>query len=318
MRYRKYAWLAITVMIACELVLSIPADVWAGDLENERFVITVREDGGLHVQLKGGSAVIFRPDFIILYNEKDPKLAFRPGDFGKVSYNVATWYTGQEGDKTNLKKVDTTKVAGDGFDPSVLQGDSQGRTSNYLHAAPIARISAKRPNIKDNVVRCEFPAHPSFHLSAQVELPQGDAFPVLTVRFRPSTSGYYSIGYAGAPENEPAAVDDVWQPLLWQGKRFPKQSFLTMAYRCPIPTALTTHNGYTVGVVADPNLLPFEPLPTSANSRFGVLVRNENGKAQPMLFSPVLGGEGSLMQGEKTFTFSAHFGSLPRQYHGGI
>ena len=61
--------------------------------------------------------------------------------------------------------------------------------------------------------------------------------------------------------------------------------------------------GVTVGVIADPADVPFR-LPTRANSRFGVMVRNAAGMVQPMLFAPVLGGKGSNLKIGGTAKFS--------------
>jgi hypothetical protein len=44
-------------------------------------------------------------------------------------------------------------------------------------------------------------------------------------------------------------------------------------------------------------------MPTPANSRFGVAVRNVAGEAQPTLFAPILGGVGSRMMGGEGFEF---------------
>jgi hypothetical protein len=107
----------------------------------------------------------------------------------------------------------------------------------------------------------------------------------------------------GAPETPPAAVDELWQPLIYNERRFPHESFLEAAYRCPLPTTLVTRSGVTTGVLADPAEYPFQPLPNFANSRFGVALRNQRGAAQPMLFAPLLGGAGSRMKAGETREF---------------
>jgi hypothetical protein len=62
-------------------------------------------------------------------------------------------------------------------------------------------------------------------------------------------------------------------------------------------------DGVTIGLIADPSELPFMPMPTVANSRFGVAVRNAEGRAQSTLFAPILGGLGSQMKAGQAFTF---------------
>lgn len=57
--------------------------------------------------------------------------------------------------------------------------------------------------------------------------------------------------------------------------------------------------------MAHPAEFPFDPLPTAANSRFGVAVRDRKGLASPMLFAPVPGGIGSETAPGGELTFSA-------------
>ena len=118
-----------------------------------------------------------------------------------------------------------------------------------------------------------------------------------------NADGWYSFGYVGAPEIPATAAQELWQPLTYNERRFPHESFLEAAYRCPLPTTLVTHGGVTTGVLADPAEYPFQPLPNFANSRFGVALRNARGLAQPMLFVPLLGGAGSRMKAGESREF---------------
>src|SRR5690606_25142549 len=99
-------------------------------------------------------------------------------------------------------------------------------------------------------------------------------------------------------------VEEIWQPLIWQEKRFPDKPYLTLAYRCPIPSALVEADDWTVGVLAAPEEFPFDPLPLLQNSRFGIAVRDSRGNAQPQLWAPVFGGVGSEMKTGDQFGFT--------------
>ncbi len=69
---------------------------------------------------------------------------------------------------------------------------------------------------------------------------------------------------------------------------------------------LVTRGGVTHGLSVDPRESPFR-LPTIANARFGVMLRNPKGQAQPSAFAPLLG------QGDSKFTAgqSASFAVRP-------
>jgi hypothetical protein len=90
---------------------------------------------------------------------------------------------------------------------------------------------------------------------------------------------------------------------VWTGKRFPNRSYFTKEFQCPIPWVMTGVGGAAIGVGADPAEMPYR-MPTISDSRFGVLVRNAAGEAQPMLFAPVLGGPGSTLAAGATTTFT--------------
>ena len=108
----------------------------------------------------------------------------------------------------------------------------------------------------------------------------------------PKSDGYYSVGFTGAPAISFASVEWVWQPLIWQGKRFPQDSYLTAEFQSPIPGILMGYSLRTVGVTAAAEQMPFR-LPTRENSLFGGVLRNASGYAQPMVFAPIYGGKES-------------------------
>ncbi|MBM3852312.1 MAG: hypothetical protein FJ399_04060 [Verrucomicrobia bacterium] len=153
-------------------------------------------------------------------------------------------------------------------------------------------------------LRWTFPVRPDVDLAAELDLPADGTAARLKFTATAKADGWYSFGYVGAPDAALADVAELWQPLIYNERRFPHESFLEAGYRCPLPTTLVTTGGVTIGVVADPTEYPFQPLPNLANSRFGVGLRNAQGRAQPMLFAPLLGGAGSRMRAGETREFA--------------
>src|SRR5690606_42007117 len=47
-------------------------------------------------------------------------------------------------------------------------------------------------------------------------------------------AGWYSAGYTGAPETRSSELNELWQPLIWQERRFPSESFLSAEYMCSL------------------------------------------------------------------------------------
>ncbi|HEU5146089.1 MAG TPA: hypothetical protein VFT90_05210, partial [Chryseosolibacter sp.] len=277
----------------------------APDLQNDRFEIYVGTDHSWIIKEKEGTAQWkFQPDFAVLSASEEPAMAMRPAGITNVMYNVVTWKasTATKFDHTKATRIGQD-VAGDGFDERILKGNNQNRTANLFKSGDLFRQRAISHETADKYVVFKFPANERFELSARLSFDSDTAFPTLQYTIRPLQENFYSVGYVGAPEHTIEKVSEIWQPLVWQEKRFPEQSFLTLAFQCPVPSALVCSGKNCVGVVADPEEFPFDPLPLLDNSRFGIAVRNEAGHAQPMLFAPPLGGKESYMKEGSAFNF---------------
>lgn len=250
----------------------------------------------------GGRNFEFKGDFYIYHTTQNPKMALRPSEIKKVQYNVITW----EGDavqKTINRVTRLAEQSGDGFDEQILKGDVQKRTADLfalqskLLIQPVKMTSQKGKTLFSYAKHKDFDFEASIHINAEFGLPE------LTYTLTPKVAGYFSVVYVGAPGFLPEETEEIWQPLIWQEKRFPDMSYVTAAFQCPVPTTFVQYKGFTLGVLAHPAEFPFNPLPTLDNSRFAVALRTSDGKASPMIMSPLLGGKGSLMKPGNAFSF---------------
>jgi hypothetical protein len=242
--------------------------------------------------------------FAVFHSKSDPKMAMRGGAAG-VRYNVVSWFNKDLDEKSaTVRKIEDSSSVGDGFDPEILRGSTSFRTSDLFQAAPFVMVTANAVRQEGDRWIYTFPQGPDFTLRAELSLPDAGAPPVLRYELTPETDGYFSVGYLGAPAHALDGVDEIWQPLVWQEKRFPSTSYMTLAFRTTVPSAFVTRQGTTIGVVVDASEFPFTPLPLAENSRFGVAVRNQNGLAQPMTFAPVLGGIDSKMKRGERYAFT--------------
>lgn len=254
--------------------------------------------GEVQVAMADGAIARFAPVVTVLAARTDPNLEMRWGQFPeqemKLSdtgsiYNVLTW-----GRKTT--GAGASAHVEDGFDPTVDRGYGPGRTANLFAAGRTTTLRATASRVEGGRIIWQFPAEAAVGLQAELDLPADGTAPRLRLQATAKEDGWYSFGYTGAPACPPAEAQELWQPLIYNERRFPHESFLEAAYRCPLPTTLVTRGGVTIGVLADPAEYPFQPLPNLGNSRFGVALRNAEGLAQPMLFAPLLGGAGSRMK----------------------
>jgi hypothetical protein len=267
--------------------------------------LTLRSDQSVEVTA-GDRAAVFTSDFVILHRTDDPQVSMRPSGLKAVTYNVPTWtaHAGAAADYTAVKRSEA--MGGDGLDDRILEGDAAGRTANVFASGENILLRASSAHVEGDAVVWDYPTDPRFSLTARVTQGASDTRPVLAFTLTPKTSGYFSVGYRGAPGNAAAALTEGWQPLIWTEKRLPERPFLTAAYMCPLPTALVTAGGTTTGVIADPVELPFQPLPTFENSRFGVALRDRDDTFRSLIFAPLMGGPGSRRDAGEAFTFKAH------------
>ncbi|MDI1248294.1 MAG: hypothetical protein PSV13_05365 [Lacunisphaera sp.] len=268
--------------------------------------LTLRLNGEVEVTGPDGARAVFAPVFNVLLTGNNPNLETRwgrykdgglkSGDTGST-YHVLTW--GKPADA-----VVTNEHVADGYDPDSDRFYGADRSPNLFAAGKLLTLRATGAREESGRIIWTFPPTDGVTLKAELVVPDDGSQPRLNLQAEVARPGWYSFGYVGAPACDPAAIDELWQPLVYTERRFPEDSFLEAAARCPLPTTLVRHGGTTVGVMADPAELPFQPMPTFAASRFGVALRNRAGQAQPMLFAPILGGAGSKLKAGDRFEFS--------------
>ncbi|MBO9152150.1 hypothetical protein ACFOTA_08025 [Chitinophaga sp. GCM10012297] len=258
-----------------------------------------------------GGRYVFAPAFTILYNAADPGMALKPAGIKKVSYNVLSWKVKDSGKADLVQQRVSAAVAGDGFDDKILRGKKEQRTVSIQHAGEKTELRANGMCRKGDTAFFSFPPASGFVLTAYA-VTNTRPYPLLRFSFTPTKPGYYSIGYTGAPSFSVDKTAALWQPMIWQEKRVPDASYLTPAFMAPLPTTMVYDGRTTVGVLASPEHLPFQPLPTLPNSQFGIALRNAQGLLQPQLYAPIPGGYGSLMKSGETFSFAMQLVAEPQ------
>lgn len=246
----------------------------------------------------------FNGDFYVYFTPVNPKMALRPSEIENVQYNVITW-EGKFKQKEVRQVVRKNEQSGDGFDDRILDGAVQQRTAdlfaleNKLLIRPVSVVH------RTDRIEFKYKKNENFEFSASIKKTSQYGFSELTFQLTPKVKGYYSVVYVGAPVVKTAEAEEIWQPMIWQEKRFPDMSYITAAFQCPVPTTFVQSKGVSMGVVAHPGEFPFEPLPLLENSRFAVVLRTIKGEASPMIMAPVLGGTESLREVNDSFSFKA-------------
>ena len=249
-----------------------------------------------------GTKSSYVPVFTIIRTPRDPELKMRPAGIENVLYNAATWRS-ESGDARRVERTDDQ--VGDGFDTSILEGAVESRTFSLFNIGENIEMHPSGAVADDGKIRFTYPEHELFALEAELGVDSVSGYPMLSCTLRPKADGYYSVGFTGYEATDTARVAELWQPMIWQERRFPDRSYATLAFRCPVPSAFVTTDGVSRGIVAHPTEFPFDPLPTAENSRFCIALRTADGKAAPMLFAPVPGGAESEMAAGDIYRFNA-------------
>jgi len=238
-------------------------------LRNDAYNIWPQPDGSLHIaNVEGGGFEVFRPEFTAIHSTDKPTTSRLK--WARPIYNLPAW------------KLTNGKIEADVF----KIGDV---------------IALSEPHITRSKTGITWTfTHDKLDLVAIVSLPGGKAEPRIDYQVELKAAGYGTFAYAGAPALKLADVARLWQPQVWDGRRLPEQSFLIGDDHCSIPGCLVQRADKlrTSGVMADPWKLPYE-MPHGRNRHFGVTVRNQNGEAQPLVFSPFPGSNARFKAGDE-------------------
>jgi len=248
------------IVVGLAIGLAAPTAAISADLavlKNDAYAVVVQADGTFTVQaLPDGNPAPFEPKFVAWHNAQGATNVSVKWD--RPIYNLLGW-----------------KLA-------------DGRTERDLYRAGESFVLS-RPKVDRQAGGVQWSlAEPRIELRALLSLPPGNAEPRIRYTMLPKQSGAWSLAYAGAPAAELKNVVELFQPLVWDGRRLPEESFLIPDDQCSIPGCLVETAAGTVGVMVEPRQFPFA-MPSHLVRRFGVAVRNADGKAQPICFTPLPG-----------------------------
>ncbi len=268
------------VLLFIVLLISLPGRSQSLK-DNDLYQAALNKDGSVTLRLKTVSKTyVIQPRFTVMQREDDPKS-------GTINAHRLVK------DFRGVVTVPTWKLR-----------VSEDRTPDFFLSAKPITLNASSAEITGDRIAWTFPPHPDFKLEATFYLPIGAKEPVMQYVFTPTRPAWYSVGFTGMPEMDAKEADAIWQPHVWQEKRFPQLSFLSPQDMCSLPSTMIEKDGVTAGVVAEPADFPYElPSLGQGNLKFGVLIRNPAGKAQPMIFAPLLGTKASQLPVNKPFSF---------------
>ncbi len=232
--------------------------------------------------LESGKTFKMVPRFTVISRPDDPRLAFK-----------------MKADRFMKQPIGSVRV------PHWSAPAGNEQVADFFRAGTVQHIIASAIEAGNDLLKLSFKEMPGFSLTATISFAKTGQ-PAVSYQFIAKQEGYYTIGFTGMPEYEARQLTALWQPPVWQEKRFPEVSFLSTEDMCSsLPATMVEANGLTLGLITDPSEIPFRlPYQPKGNIKMGVALRNEKGKAQPMIFAPVLGNLDSKMSAGQVYSFT--------------
>jgi hypothetical protein len=281
-------------------------------IENARYRVVVEQSQG------GPALVVSRldqpkalrrlaPSVRVLMTRQDP--GYRAVSLDEEVVLTAGW-------KRDTRPAHETELFATG--PGQPRPAPVPNETDVFAAAPSRQHMARAVTLQDaRTLAFSFEADASYDVSLAVSLEPGTAAPIIATSVTPRVAGFYSAAFAGLEARESAALDFVYQPLVWSWRRFPVKSYLTPEAMATTAATFVTAGGLTEGVAADPTEIPYR-FATFQSSRFGLTLRDADGQARPMLFAPVLGGDGSQRAAGQRFTFKTRYVLAAGDWYAGL
>lgn len=310
----------------------------AADLQNERYRLTLLGQKVL-VAVKGTPDQELIPEFTVLYSERNPGL-----DRNHTNYYLSHRYSVlwsrcavdlalmnewvNSPDMKAVHRFDRVDIVEDAAGQRTwFYKDRDGKVrarvggryaqgiSNPFMAGQQYRVTATRAVLTNDSIVWSFDEQDGFALTAQLTLPRPDGDPQIRYTLTARKPGWYSAAFTGAPTIK---VDDSLPvPQQAAGRGLRQFNHLISEAYLKLPRAHLASPGLNIAVVVDPAQSPFRIVSDGlvaftidnepSQSRYGLSIRRENGRLQPVAFAPILGGFGSKMKAGDSHDFQIHY-----------
>jgi hypothetical protein len=234
-------------------------------------------------------------------------------------------------------KPELLSAAVDGYNGVIRWKTSDGKVDLNIFNLVGKDIIANKVELENGKLVFSFPVSSYGKLSLQVLLPQANESPSFVMGIDAAKNGWYSLGFTGITPKTPEKLDFLYQPLVWSWKRFPSQPCITEESHATTAAVFINSNGFSEGIAPATEMIPyryalsanwsnkagkklgskFAYTKKTGNSLFGLSLRNNEGLAQPMVFAPLFGGEGSYIPKHHNYSFTCKYLFTPGDWLAG-
>ena len=299
------AWLAITTSILS-----------AAPISNQTYGIQPGADGSLEIKAGPGISTRIIPSFTVMVSEKEPGYSRNNSNIGLAPRTSLRWdkYNQPlEGLNLWLKEMGLTVLVTEdakgkrtwnyGGGKMILTGQyAQGTTNPFLAGQRFDLVPSEAV-IEGHTIHWKFTPDSRFAFSASLTLPEGNGDPEISYQLNATKPGFYSVAFTGAPGVSEGNL--VPQMALGRGKQF---NHVVAECTEKLPRVQVSDGRQNFLLVVHPESAPFTDRLIDFNtSRFGTMIRKDNGVLTPVVFAPVMGAASSKMRAGESRSFKLLF-----------
>ncbi len=164
-------------------LLSVPALASVIRLSNQRYDLDFNTIANVYELKEKSSGVVrsFTPAFYVIYRSTKPSMSL-----------------------LDISEDFNYKTVAFGGSPNLFTTNAGAFT---LRGTPVSVSD------KDGVITIVYQDNDNYQLTANISLPSGNQEPVVTSSLKSIKTGYFSVGFYGAPELDRTEVSEIFQPL---------------------------------------------------------------------------------------------------------
>ncbi|MFO1447212.1 MAG: hypothetical protein U1F61_03455 [Opitutaceae bacterium] len=296
-------------------------------LKNDRYLLTLDANQAVTVQVSGLPPQILQPEFTVMVSDRDPGYQVNHQNYPVAPRTAVRWSEFEEPVESLNRRLALPAEREARRNDAVVTVDANGaRTWTYrdnagkvmlrvsgayargttdpLLAGARHSVRAAGARLEGRTLRWSFPWDSGFDLTAELTLPEGDADIRITHRLVAKAPGWYSVAFTGAPSIEQERFVTI--PQECAGRSLRQFNHLVPEHYLRLPRVQLTSAEGNSALVVDATEMPFR-IPTRQDARFGLMLRRENGRLQPMAFAPILGGAESRLETGGVRSFTLHY-----------
>jgi len=309
------------LLLLAASICALPAMAGAAKvLANADYQVLPQEDGSAIVRNAQGSEARIVPTFTVMFSQKDPKphqnwrnfllsprWAMRWEAYDVPLDELNQWLD-QEMKLNVLVSEDAQGKREWDYGKGKLKvtGRDASGTTDPFRAGIRNDLRADTVTIEGDVIQWIFPAAEDFSLTAELSLPPGGGEPVISYNLTASTNGFFSIIFTGMPGV--AEADAVAVPQPTAGWNTNQSHFVMLEVNERLPRAHVSDGNRNYMAVVHPDSASWrDAMVLRETSRFGTMIRKENGIFFPAIIAPVMGMEGSKLEAGQTAGFKLLF-----------